>query len=844
MKTEAKIAIIFIILLLSSLRAAAASYLVQGIVRDSVTDSPLPRASIVVPGGRSAVADDRGLFEIAVSPDNRSFQVGCLGYKTKTVDLRRTSHNMYVVYLSPESHQLDEVVVRKGKYTKKNNPAVDFARRIKQAGPETDPMLQPNYSFAKYERISLAVNNFDIKQSNGLLKEMPDLVQHVDTSDVTGRPILGIMLKERASHVYNRHPGSSLEVVEGIRTSGVDELIDPEAMQVFLRDALREIDLYQSDVNLLRNRFVSPLSSLAPDFYRFYLTDTINMAGDPCAVLSFYPRNKTSFGFNGHLYVSLADSTMFVRKVEMRLPEGTAVNFVDNLYITQSFSKGSNGMRLKDKDDLVIELSAFGGGKGGNLYARRTTSYSGHDFAPVPDSIFAGEGGERTLADADVRDSIFWQHVRTNHLTRGQGKIDSMMQRLRSNRLFYWGERILRVAFTGYVTPWKKAPFDIGPVNTLLSFNSVEGTRLRLGGMTTSNLSKRWFGAAYAAYGFRDHRWKYSTEIEWSFIDKKIHAREFPVRSIQLLSRYDIERPGVHYTATSADNIVLSWQRKDDDHALYRLTNRLNFTWETRTNFYVTASTGFDRFSPTRTMPFLTGNGQGLIHYDQSIFQVSLRYAPGEKFVQGRLHRIPVNFDAPAITLSHTCSPEGLFGSRYSINRTVLEIQARQWLSAFGYIDMSADAAHVWGAAPFPSLLIPNANLSYTIQPRSFALVNPMEFICSTAASWDVSYHANGALLNLIPGVKKAHLREMVGFRGYWGRLDSSCDPAGNPRLLQFPGGIASGSVEHTPYMELSVGVENIFRVLRLEYVWRLSHRNVSYSIDRSGLRFAVQIDF
>lgn len=97
----------------------------------------------------------------------------------------------------------------------------------------------------------------------------------------------------------------------------------------------REIDLYSNDVTLLQNRFVSPLGRIAPDFYKFYLTDTIPdgtsaAPGDSLIELSFAPRNPAMFGFIGRLYVAAGDSTMFIRKAVMNLPPSANVNFVEN----------------------------------------------------------------------------------------------------------------------------------------------------------------------------------------------------------------------------------------------------------------------------------------------------------------------------------------------------------------------------------------------------------------------------------------------------------------------------------------------------------------------------------
>jgi len=849
MDLSAKIAIIVVITALACvLPARASDYTVRGIVRDSVTDAPLGRASVMVDGARrSVVADESGLFEVTVPADARALKVSCVGYASKTVALRRNRYNMYAVYLSPAAVGLDEVVVHRRKYSKRNNPAVDFARRIKDYGPASDPDAMPYYTYDKYSRSTVAVNDFHADRGSALARATDDIALHTDTSDVTGKPILSLVSKERASRVYHRlSPRGRKERVAGTRSSGIDHMIDPEAMRVFLDDAMREIDLYDANLTILGSRFVSPLSPLAADFYRFYLTDTVALPGlrGQFAVLSFYPRNKASYGFTGHLYVNLADTTLAVRRVDMRLPSETPVNFVDNLYITQTYDISPEGRRLKTLDDLTMELSALGGGKGGNLYARRTTAYTGHTFAPQPDSVYAFEGEVFEPASAAGRDEDFWADARTATMPRGESRLDRLMADLRRKPLVYWGERVLRTIFTGYFSPCRNSPVDIGPVNTLISFNSVEGTRLRLGGMTTSRLSPRWFGRAYGAWGTRDHRWKYLAEAEYSFVDKAYHSREFPMRSLRLTSQYDIDRPGLHYTATSPDNLVLSLRRISDDRAAYRRFTRLDFIWEMRSGLSFDIAAGTDRMEGARTMPFVLGDGTLLGHYTQNFAELTLRYAPGEKFVQGRLHRIPVNYDAPAVTLRHLCSPGGVAGSRYTINRTELDIRSRIWLSAWGFLDLSATGTHVWSAAPFPALAIPNANISYTIQPGAMSLLNPMEFICTTAASWEVEYNARGALLNLLPLVKRAKLREVVGFRGYWGRLGSHADPALNPALPRFPDGTALLSPDRRPYMEISAGLDNIFRILRLEYCWRLTYRDVPYPADRSGLRVAVSATF
>lgn len=820
------------------------TYFVRGIVKDSITDEVLPYASVVVSGNkRGAVTDNKGIFEISVPVNAKALQITCVGYDKKIIPIKRGRINMYAAYLSPSTTELNELVVRNKKYSKKNNPAVDFLNRLKDKAPLTDPRRNDYYSYDKYERITIGLNDFSVEEREGMMRRFPFLAEHVDTSEVSGKPFLGLMVKEKKGRQsYRRSPAAEKEVVEGLRSAGVDEIVDAASMRTFMEDVMREVDLYQNDITLLQNRFVSPLSRIAPDFYKFYLTDTVEIAGEKCIVLSFYPHNKSSFGFNGHVYVPVNDSTMFIKRVEMTIPRDINLNFVDKLYISQDYEKAPDGSRLKLNDILTMELSIVG--KEGGIYAGRHTEYDKHSFDPVPDDVFKGDGNTIEVEGAAQRDSTYWVEARRGAIGKGESRVEELMAKFRSVPLFYWGEKVLKIMFSGYVSTGNPSYFDFGPVNSVLSFNSLEDVRLRAGGMTTSALSKRWFGRGFVAYGFKDHKWKYRAEAEYSFIDKEYHSREFPVQSVRVTSSYDVERPGQNYLFTSPDNIVLSLRRMSDDRAIYRRLNKVEFNYETRSNFTVNFAVANDCREAAPTMPLIDGYGNSIKSVTDNTMELTLRYAPGEKFFQTRTYRVPVNLDAPAVTVKHTFAPRNLWGARYGVNKTELDVAKRWWFSAFGYLDTYVNGGHVWGKSSFLNLCMPNVNLSYIIQPQSFALMNPMEFICTSYAAWDFTYWANGALFNYVPYLKKLKLREVFAFRGYWGHLDDKCNPLYNPDLLRFPLGAGVQKLDRGPYMEASVGIENIFKVLRVDYVWRLNYRNVPYKIDRSGLRLAVHVTF
>lgn len=831
--------------------SAARKMLVE--VIDSVSGEPVPFAAIYVKGtNQGAMADQEGRASLAINAPRAELEFSAMGYAKKTEPVGRSVAAIRV-FLVPSGHLLDEVTVKRRKehYSKRNNPAVDFMQRIRHADSITDPRRRPYYNFTRYERITLGLNKVETGDSvdkDGKHRRPGkfDFVrEHIDTSAVTGEPILPLSVKEKVSEViYRRDPRSEKTYVLGIKSGGVDEIADAQSMQTLMEDMFREIDLYEDDVNILQNRFVSPLSKIAPDFYKFYLTDTIDSPeGQRLIELSFAPRNPASFGFTGRLYVAQGDTTMFVRRVRMNVPPSINLNFVEHLQIVQEFDQAPDGARLKTLDDFNVELSVVKGTQG--LYVHRTTAYKDHDFNPSPRSGLFDRLGE-SFNDPAVyaRDDQFWSAERIVKASANEDRISQFMSRLRGVKLYYYGEKILRIFFTGYIKTGKVSKFDIGPVNTFISGNSIEGVRLRAGGTTTAALSPHWFAKGYAAYGTSDRKWKYGVELEYSFNEKRNHQREFPVHSIMVSENYDVDQVGQHYLFTNPDNVFLSLKRMENVLMTYRRQTRLDYTLELANNFSVKASANLERQEATRWVPFVTSREKAVGHYNETYFSVELRYAPGEKFFQTKTQRIPVNLDAPVFILSHTYAPKGLFGAPFEVNKTEASFSKRFWLSAFGFVDFMVKGGHVWSRSPYLSLLIPNANLSYTIQPESFALMNPMEFINDSYVSWDLTYWANGAILNYIPLVKKLKLREAFAFRGWLGSLSDKNNPLKSDDLYLFPVYSPYRPMHGRPYMEISAGIDNFFKCLRVDYVWRLTYREGQPASSRSGLRIALHVTF
>ncbi|MDE5988569.1 MAG: DUF5686 and carboxypeptidase regulatory-like domain-containing protein [Duncaniella sp.] len=842
-----------IILLLSiafiPVSSAARNVTVRGVVRDSLTREPIPYASVLLKGtDRGVLTDDNGCYTIVTTLPFDSVMGSSLGYTTKSVAARKKGDNIKVdIDLVSTGVLLGEVIAKPKKehYSKKNNPAVAFMEKIRHTQDLNDPRRHDNYNYNKYERITLALNDYQFNDSakRGFDKMFSFIKEYIDTSEVSGKPILNVALREKLSSVhYRRDPKGEKEYVTGLRSSGIDEMLDKQSMQTFYEDVLREVDVYDNDIVLMQTRFVSPLSRIAPDFYKFYLTDTVFVDTTRCVELTFVPRNPSTMGFTGRFYVPVGDTTMFIKRIVLRVPHDINLNFINELVISQDYEKAPDGSRLKTKDDMILEAGVLPGS--GGMYGRRHTVYDSHNFEPAPDaSIFKRGVAQIYAPGAEYRDKNFWKDNRKIEIAQGENSMEKMMERMRQVPVFYWTEKVVKLLVSGYVPTAEKSYFDVGPMTSLVSYNSVEGLRLRAGGMTTANLSRRWFARGYGAYGFRDHKWKYMAELEYSFRDKDYHSREFPMHSLRATQLYDLNRLGQISTVHNADNFFLSVSRLPDRQMTYHRVSKLEYILETEQHFSLEARIQQERQYSTPYMTFINGYGENFRHYTINSFRLQLRYAPGEKFYQLKTGRTRINFDAPEMTLSHTYAPKGFMGNPFALNVTEASFFKRIWLSAFGYVDLTLKGGHVWSRTPYPGLLIPGANLSYLIMPDLFSCMNPMEFINDSYAQWDLTYWANGLILNYIPIVKRLKLREAFMFKGVWGHLSDRNKPWLNPDLYGFPAINNTQLMSDTPYMEVGVGLDNLLKVFRVDYTWRLTYRD-NPGACKQGLRFTFHFSF
>lgn len=851
--------IYYILFLLFTFLPIEALAQIRGIVTDSVTHEPLMLVNIQYKGTSYGTrTNENGEYRLTVRPGLDEVAFSYMGYVTKTIRLKPGVTQLNV-QLSPANIVLKEFVVKpkKERYSRKNNPAVDFMRKVIEHKKALKLEENDFYQYQKYEKMKMSLNDITPeKMEKGLYKKFSFFKDQVEESTLSGKLIMPISIKETASRtIYRKDPKSKKTIIEGMNSSGIEEFFSTgDMLGTILNDVFSDINIYEDNIRLLQRYFTSPIGHGGIAFYKYYLEDTVMVDGHECVHLTFVPQNSQDFGFTGHLYV-MKDSTYAVKRCTMNLPKNTGVNWVESMSIVQQFEQLPDSNWVLTDDDMTVELGITKGIQG--LEVQRTTKYSDYKFDPIEPRYFRLRGSVIKEANMLSRSDEYWAEVRHVPLTKKESTMDLFMNRIEQIPGFKYVIFFAKALIENFVeTGSKKHPskVDIGPINTMITSNYLNGTRFRLSAMTTGNLHPHWSLSGYGAYGTKDKKWFYSGQVAYSFNKREYVLWEFPKHYLAFKYTYDVMNPMDKYLATDKDNMFVGWKWTKVDQMSYIRDATLTYELETLSGFSMQAMARHRNDQPGGKLEYWKNDGStpGLLDNNTRIHDitttelgVSLRYAPGETFVNTKQRRVPVSLDAPVFTLSHTSGFKGLLGGDYNFNLTELSLRKRFWFGSWGKLDATLRAGAQWNKVPFPLLNLPMANLSYITQNNeSFNLINNMEFLNDRYASLALSYDLNGKLFNRIPLIRKLKWREMFRVRALWGTLTDKNNPykSHDPDLFLFPmrdGVPTSYVMDRTPYVEASVGIYNIFKLLHIEYVRRLTYTNLP-GTTKWGIRFMI----
>ena len=850
-----RLKILFILLLLNSLAVCAQE--ISGVVVDEVTGDSIASVSIRYKGhSLDFVSNDKGVFHI--ERRNGWYAVfSAVGYQPLRILIDENTPQHLRITLKTDTKKLSGVTIKakKEKYRRKENPAVELMRRVIAAKKRTDISNHDFYQYDKYQKMTIAINDITPKDlESKRFSKSKWMLNQVESCPYNGKMIMPMMVDETVSkHIYRKDPHKEKTIIEAEKSLGVNQFIQSgETLGTIMKDVFSNIDIYDDQIRLLQTRFTSPIGKDAIQFYRFYIVDTVKVDRDSCFHIQFLPNNQQDFGFRGELWI-VKDSSLHVKRCNMQLPLKSGVNFVKNMQIQQSYTKQDNGEWVLTQDDMVAELALLDFLTKGIII--RNTRMDGYAFDPLPNKMFKGKMLEVYDPDAKIRNDMFWQQNRLVPLTRSEARMPQFLHDIENAKNFKYAILALKILVENIIetgTRENPSKFDIGPVNTFLSSNFVDGLRTRISGQTTASLNRHWFFKGYYAHGWKSHKNYYNGELTYSLNAKQNLPIEYPKRTIMFTSSYDVASPSDKFLTTDKDNVFTSFKWTKINKMMFYNRQQLAFEYEwyggLKTSLKLKTeeneACGELHFTPL-SMDISDTYGLGKFRTTEASLQ--LRFAPGEKVINSKKRRITINREAPVISLTHTFGVKGVLGGDYNYNFTELTAYKRFFLNSWGDLNVDVRAGAQWNKVPYPLLIMPAANLSYFAQDATFNLVNNMEFLNDRYASLDVWWNMNGKILNRIPLLKKLKWREYIGVKCLWGDLTTKNNPyleknKGDATLMYFPEG-AYVMNSNKPYVEVVAGVSNIFKILSVQYVRRLTYNDLP-TAHKQGIRFRFMFRF
>ncbi len=788
---------------------------IYGSVSDAVSLEKLPFASVAFKGSSvGTVSDEQGNFILETSRKFDSLSVSSIGYKTETVAVSAGVIDEIDFKLIPTAIELGQVQILPGE-----NPAFEILRKVIAGKKGNTPENAEAYEYEVYHKVQFDLNHFTEKIKKNFFVRPFDYIWENTNTTVDGVNYLPIILTESSEkHFYRKNPSAKKEFIQGRQTTKFFEA--PKIMQ-FVGDMYIDPNIYQNYVTILDRPFPSPINDNYKRNYKFYLAqDSIfEVNGYPCHKINFRPKGKSDVAFTGVMYIH--DSTYAVVEVDLEFSIEANINFVRNYWIRQDYKFIENQQWFLTKshvigDFTVVENSAELTG----FFGRKTSEFRDIKLnQPRDDKFYSGIDRVIEEENAYGRPDSFWLRVRQDTLGLEEQNLISMAQRINEDKKWVWMVNSIKMLATSWLT-WGK--FDLGNIFTFYSHNKVEGSRVKFGIRTNEDFSRKVKLAGYGAYGIKDQKFKYGGEASLIFAKKQS-------RKMVLGAHYrkDLVQQGRSENMIPLDHVLTS---------LVRISGAEKRTLVEDYNTYLERQwfTGFSSrvsFFRQDIQPFgdhvfrkLESDGDTTFpgNFTTTGAQLNLRFAWGEKDLPATFAKKESGLffaKYPVLSLQVKAGFKDLLQGDFDFQSIKGKLEHQLRLKKWGYLNMLIEGGVIYGTVPYPLLHVPDGNPLVLNDNRAFNLMNYLEFASDKYVSVQLEQHFDGLLFNKIPGIRKLKLRSFLLGKLYYGALRT--ENAGTEYL--FTKGLSG---MNTPYAEVGFGIENILKISRIDFTWRINYLN------------------
>jgi hypothetical protein len=812
--------------LLFSINSFGQKTKVYGTVTDAQTGEILPFVNVMFQGSKIGTTTDLdGQYEIESYYATDSLSASFVGYRRLSIVIKKDISQQVDFKLSEASTDLPELIVIPNEI----NPAHPILKQVIANKHINNREKLESYEYEVYNKMEFDINNLSNKfQKSKVFKKFDFIFDNINSTE--DKPYLPILISESLSQYhYRKNPKSQKEIIKATRVSGIDN----ESVSQFAGDMYQQINVYENHLKLLGRDFISPIANYGLSYYKYYLMDSMNIDGYWCYQLKYMPKRRGELTLDGTIWIH--DTTYAVKKIEGDMAKDANLNLVEELSFTQTFQQVEEEVWMLTKDELFISFALTKNKTG--FYGRKATHYS--DFVinkPKPDQFYKGLDNIIVEDSAQLKSKEYWTEHRHDTLTEKEQGIYDMVDTLNDLPIIRSYTDIIKTIASGYKIMGK---FELGPIYSLYSWNPVEGHRFSMGGRTSNDFSKSIEISGYAAYALLDEEFKYGGGTRF-FITKE------PRRLVKLVYKHDVEQVGISSNSFNSANAVTSIARRNP-------LNKLVFNTEYRASFEREWTAGLQStlmfrnasISPLGITPFIKTNPEtstqdSIKNITTSEVSLLIRYAHHEKHVSGEFDRVSLGTKHPTLSVFYTYGIPNVFYSEYEYHKLVFEYKHKFSLGIIGTTKYQFSLGKVWGDLPYPLLELHPGNETWGYNEDTYNLMNINEFVSDEYISFNVHQHFGGLFLNKLPLLRKLKWREVLTFKGIYGRLDQK-----NINLMALAD--YTTTLKTKPYMELAAGIENIFSFLRVDAVWRLTYLNHEVDgikVSPFGIRGKLQFEF
>ncbi|RJE71971.1 hypothetical protein BGP76_07780 [Reichenbachiella sp. MSK19-1] len=796
---------------------------ISGRVLEQTSREPVPFAHVFLKGtqiGTSSRLD--GEFQLQVKSDHLptdTMVVSSLGYVTQQVVV--TQHTEIEVILEPEMKVMDDLVVTAGE-----NPAYIVMGQIIAHKNVNNPDRLQNYRCEEYSKIRFDLNHLTEKVKNNFLLRPFDYIW--DKADTTGDGVsfLPVLLVEKQSEHYYRQ--SPLKRKSLVRAKQVTGLPGPRILE-FVEELYFTPNIYENYMVILEKNFPSPLIDNYQLHYEYYL-DSTGTGEDKEYTLQFLPKRTRDLAFKGQMTVDSASYA--IKSISLRFDIMANVNFVRSYQVEQNYREVGSGQWMLAESNVLGDYTVVENSSDLTGFFGRKRAVFDHYVIDTAAYKKAYDGVEviEEQAGAGDYDESYWAANRVGTLSLQEEGVQQMVKELKQDPAFVSRKNIVVGVATGYV-PWRW--MEIGDFYTFYSNNYVEDSRLKFGFRTREKLDFPLSGSVYGAYGFRDERWKYGLQAAWRLGQADDTRVGFRFKD-------DIIQLGRSVNALPIDHILTSF---------VQIGNTVSRVYEQRWSGYLERDlmTGmvarlgyFDAMmSPTDTVQFYEmGQTHTAQHYRASGLEVTFKMSWLNDNLDGDFYSRPdmkKEFRRfPDLGLQWQYADRS-FGGNVSYHKLTGQLSQYLWTKSLGYFHYRVEAGLTEGTVPYPYLNTPFANQLVLYDDMAFNLMHYLEYVADRYVTAHIQQHFDGLIMDKIPLINRLKWRSFVFAKGYWGSL-SAQNRSSSYDLPQQTVGIID------PYYEVGFGLENIFKIARVDFVWRLNETTLPNSyqfIVKPSFRFS-----